>query len=56
VSQRVSGKSVSVTVDTSSGRRTIAGTHILVAAGRLPNTHDLGLEEAGVHVTERGFR
>ena len=33
----------------------IEGTHLLVAAGRTPNTKDLGLENAGVELTERGY-
>ena len=28
---------------------------MLVAAGRAPNTEDIGLEEAGVQLTDRGF-
>ncbi len=31
------------------------GSHLLVATGRTPNTHDLGLEAAGVAVDARGF-
>ncbi|RFU44185.1 FAD-dependent oxidoreductase [Paraburkholderia sp. DHOC27] len=51
----VSGKSgESVTVELSNGER-IAGTHILVAAGRTPLTHGLGLEAAGVELDARGF-
>jgi len=33
----------------------LTGTHLLVAAGRVPNTDDLGLEAAGVDTDERGF-
>ena len=33
----------------------IEGTHLLVAAGRTPNTDDIGLESAGVQKTERGY-
>ena len=32
----------------------IAGSHVLLAVGRRPNTDDLGLENAGVAVDERG--
>ena len=32
-----------------------AGSHLLVATGRDPNTHDLGLEAAGVSLDARGF-
>lgn len=37
------------------GRRQISGSHLLVAAGRRPNTDDLGLERAGVARDERGY-
>ena len=33
----------------------IDGSHLLLAVGRRPNTDDLGLENAGVEVDERGF-
>jgi pyruvate/2-oxoglutarate dehydrogenase complex dihydrolipoamide dehydrogenase (E3) component len=49
------GKSVSLTVRTGPGERTIEGSHLLVATGRVANTADLGLEAAGVALTERGF-
>jgi pyruvate/2-oxoglutarate dehydrogenase complex dihydrolipoamide dehydrogenase (E3) component len=49
------GKSVSVTVKTEAGSRTIEGSHLLVATGRIPNTADIGLDKAGVAVTARGF-
>jgi pyruvate/2-oxoglutarate dehydrogenase complex dihydrolipoamide dehydrogenase (E3) component len=38
-----------------SGERTEVGTHVLLAAGRVPNTDDLDLERAGVAVDARGF-
>ncbi|MGY1437647.1 NAD(P)H-quinone dehydrogenase [Streptomyces reniochalinae] len=34
--------------------RTISGTHCLVAVGAIPNTADMGLEEAGVRLRESG--
>src|SRR5262249_13915454 len=34
---------------------TLEGTHLLVASGRKPNTEGIGLELAGVEVTERGY-
>jgi pyruvate/2-oxoglutarate dehydrogenase complex dihydrolipoamide dehydrogenase (E3) component len=34
---------------------TIAGSHLLVALGRVPNTGDLGLDAAGVATDARGF-
>jgi pyruvate/2-oxoglutarate dehydrogenase complex dihydrolipoamide dehydrogenase (E3) component len=39
----------------SEGAQPIAGTHLLVAVGRAPNTDDLGLDKAGVTTDERGF-
>jgi len=50
-----SGEDVSLTVRTQSGERTIDGSDILVAAGRVPNTNGIGLEEAGVELDERGY-
>ncbi|MGW4098051.1 FAD-containing oxidoreductase [Mycobacterium sp. NPDC004974] len=37
------------------GADPIAGTHLLLAVGRAPNTDDLGLENAGVDVDGRGY-
>ena len=50
-----SGSAVSIVLRTSSGERTIEGSHILVAAGRVPNTAGIGLDKAGVELTDRGF-
>jgi pyruvate/2-oxoglutarate dehydrogenase complex dihydrolipoamide dehydrogenase (E3) component len=33
----------------------IAGTHLLLAVGRRPNTDDLGLDKAGVEVDQHGY-
>src|SRR5207253_3898545 len=40
---------------TAAGEQTIAGSDILVAAGRTPNTAGIGLEAAGVEVDARGY-
>src|ERR1700687_631513 len=37
------------------GEPVAQGSHILLAVGRAPNTHDLGLEKAGVATDERGY-
>jgi pyruvate/2-oxoglutarate dehydrogenase complex dihydrolipoamide dehydrogenase (E3) component len=37
------------------GADPIAGSHLLLAVGRLPNTDDLKLEAAGVQTDERGY-
>ena len=34
---------------------TLRATHLLLAAGRNPNTDDLGLDSVGVNLTNRGF-
>jgi len=33
----------------------VAGTHVLLAVGRVPNTDDLGLEAAGIATDKRGY-
>jgi pyruvate/2-oxoglutarate dehydrogenase complex dihydrolipoamide dehydrogenase (E3) component len=50
-----SGTHVRVIVQTPSGERTLDGSDILVATGRVPNTADIGLEHAGVKLDERGY-
>jgi pyruvate/2-oxoglutarate dehydrogenase complex dihydrolipoamide dehydrogenase (E3) component len=50
-----SGEDVRVTVRTPSGERTIEGSDILVATGRVPNTEDIGLDLAGIELDERGY-
>lgn len=50
-----SGEQVSVTVRTSSGETTIGGSDILAAAGRIPNTTGIGLEQAGIDVDDRSY-
>ncbi|HEX4166510.1 MAG TPA: FAD-dependent oxidoreductase [Bryobacteraceae bacterium] len=56
--KRVSGKSgdsVTVVVEQGGKQKSLEGTHLLVAAGRIPNTDNIGLELAGVELTQRGF-
>jgi pyruvate/2-oxoglutarate dehydrogenase complex dihydrolipoamide dehydrogenase (E3) component len=50
-----SGEKVSLVVRTRSGERTIEGSDILVAAGRIPNTGGIGLKEAGIELDDRGY-
>ena len=50
-----SGEDVRLSVRTPSGEQQIEGTDILVAAGRVPNTQDIGLEHAGVALDARGY-
>lgn len=42
-------------VETPAGRRELAGSHLLVAVGRIPNSDDLGLEAAGVATDRNGY-
>ena len=42
-------------VDCTAGAPEVSSTHVLLAVGRRPNTDDLGLDQAGVEVDERGF-
>ena len=50
---RVSSGDEGIVVHTTAGE--VAGTRLLVALGRTPATKGLGLEAAGVELTERGF-
>jgi pyruvate/2-oxoglutarate dehydrogenase complex dihydrolipoamide dehydrogenase (E3) component len=49
------GAGVRVHLDCRTGAPTAAGTHVLLAVGRTPNTDDLGLEAAGIEVDEHGY-
>jgi pyruvate/2-oxoglutarate dehydrogenase complex dihydrolipoamide dehydrogenase (E3) component len=56
--KRVSGKSgdsVSLVVEQNGAEKVVEGSHVLVAAGRAPNTEGLGLELAGVELTSHGY-
>jgi pyruvate/2-oxoglutarate dehydrogenase complex dihydrolipoamide dehydrogenase (E3) component len=50
-----SGTRVDLDIATASGPKQITGTHLLVAAGRVPNTRDVGLEPNGIELNERGY-
>ena len=50
-----SGEKVSLVVRTAAGEQKIEGSDILVAAGRIPNTAGIGLEEAGVELDRRDY-
>lgn len=49
------GDQVAVGVSCSEGAPEVLASHVLLAVGRVPNTDDLGLSEAGVDVDARGF-
>ncbi len=50
-----SGEEVAVSARTAAGERTIEGSDILVATGRVPNTAGIGLDVAGVDLDDRGY-
>ena len=50
----LSGGQVSLQLKTGNSVRTLEGSDILVATGRTPNTAGVGLEKAGIEVTEKG--
>jgi pyruvate/2-oxoglutarate dehydrogenase complex dihydrolipoamide dehydrogenase (E3) component len=54
VQQEESG-GIQLTVNGPDGERTLSGSHLLVAAGRPPNTDLLNLQSAGVETDKRGF-
>jgi len=46
---------IGLAVRTPEGERTVTGSHLLIAAGRVPNTDRLNPGAAGIKVDERGF-
>jgi pyruvate/2-oxoglutarate dehydrogenase complex dihydrolipoamide dehydrogenase (E3) component len=49
------GDEILARVDCTDGSPEVAGSHVLMATGRQPNTADLGLENAGVKMDEHGY-
>ena len=50
-----SGEAVKLNANREGSRLVLEGTHLLVAAGRTPNTGGIGLDLAGVETTDRGY-
>jgi pyruvate/2-oxoglutarate dehydrogenase complex dihydrolipoamide dehydrogenase (E3) component len=50
-----SGKSLTLHVRQGDSTKTVEATDLLVAAGRTPNTDGIGLDLAGVELTDRGY-
>ncbi len=46
---------IRVALDCGEGARSVEGSHLLTAVGRVPNTHDLGLAAAGIETDARGY-
>ena len=52
---KVGKTSVTMNVEVGGKKQSVEVEKVLVAAGRAPNIEDLGLKEAGVQLTDRGF-
>ena len=52
---KVGKGSVTMSVESGGNKQKLEVEQVLVAAGRAPNTEDLGLKEAGVQLTDKGF-
>ena len=52
---KVGKNSVSMSVESGGKKQTLEVEKVLVAAGRAPNTEDIGLKELGVQLSDRGF-
>lgn len=52
---RPAADGVAVSIDCEVDSTPIAGSHVLMAVGRRPNTDDLGLDAAGIATDERGY-
>lgn len=46
---------IAVKLDCGGDSREVVGSHLLLAVGRVPNTDDLGLAQAGVQTDARGY-
>src|SRR6266487_5406211 len=53
--KQLSAGNIQLTVQTKTGERTLNGSHLLMAAGRVPNTDWLNLDAAGIQTDKRGF-
>jgi pyruvate/2-oxoglutarate dehydrogenase complex dihydrolipoamide dehydrogenase (E3) component len=51
----ISGRGVKIFIRTATGERSVEGSDVLVAVGRVPNTEELNLQAAGVETDSRGF-
>lgn len=49
------GDRVTLDISHNGARSSLEGTHLLAAAGRTPNTTDIGLERAGIATTAQGY-
>jgi pyruvate/2-oxoglutarate dehydrogenase complex dihydrolipoamide dehydrogenase (E3) component len=49
------GERIVVSLECHDGEPIAEGSHLLLAVGRIPNTHDLGLVEGGIAADARGY-
>jgi pyruvate/2-oxoglutarate dehydrogenase complex dihydrolipoamide dehydrogenase (E3) component len=49
------GRDIVVNISCEEEPREVAGTHVLLAVGRVPNTDDLGLDKPGIATDGRGY-
>jgi len=49
------GEEITASLDCEGGPPEVSGSHLMLCAGRKPNTDDLGLEQAGVMTDKRGY-
>ncbi|MGD2114129.1 MAG: dihydrolipoyl dehydrogenase [Acidobacteriota bacterium] len=54
-SAETTGSGVRVTLEGDKGEETVEASKLLVAVGRAPVSRDLGFEEAGVEIDDRGY-
>jgi dihydrolipoamide dehydrogenase len=52
---KIGKSSVAMSIEVGGKKQTLEVEKVLVAAGRAPNIEDIGIKEAGVQLTDRGF-
>ena len=55
ISMTLRGDNIIARVSCEDGPPEVRGSHLLLAVGRIPNTHDLGLDLAGIVTDNRGY-
>lgn len=55
ITLRKDGARIVVGLDCTGAERSVSGSHLLLAVGRVANTDDLGLDKAGVETDARGY-
>ncbi len=48
------GPQIAAVIATGNGEKRVLGSHLLVAAGRVPNVEEMGLDTAGIATTRKG--